>query len=352
MQLKRFSGASPAAIIAQIKAELGTEAIILDTQEQDGIITMTAALERTPVNTSQESGGEFAQRSEANGWQNWQDEWGAIKGHLLSLMKQGIDLGNLDSRQRLALEFLQKEGLADDVFVELFKKLAQNKQKSILDCLGEIVKVMPFGKQNWPEKIHIVAGPFGVGKTSVLLRFALLLQQEDPKCKFCLINADASRGNGRLFLKNYCELAGMSYKEAASGMELGLAVQKAQEEGFAKIFVDIPGLSRGKNLHELLYQVGFEHFPTGALAVHLVMSPHYGEGHLRDFFMRYSTKFRSSVVWTKLDEAERYASLVNAAFGSGLPVSALSFGAGMGNSLKVAESKSIWRLLFKRELPS
>jgi flagellar biosynthesis protein FlhF len=36
---------------------------------------------------------------------------------------------------------------------------------------------------------------------------------------------------------------------------------------------------------------------------------------------------------------------------TGLPVSALSFGPGLGNSLAPARENMLWRLLFKRELP-
>lgn len=348
MQLRRFSGSSSAAILTQIKAELGAQAVILDTQEQDGVITMTAALERNASAAEQQ----MPPSNGKAGWQNWQEEWGAIKGHLLSLMKPSLDLSKIEPRQRLALEFLQKEGLDDEVFVELFNRLSQDAGASILEHLAEMVAVRGIDGNQWKEQVQIFAGPFGVGKTSVALRVALLLQKQAPKEKICLINADATRGNGRLFLRHYCELAEMAYKEAASVMELRLAIEKAREEKFARIFIDLPGLARGKTLHALLDQAGFAQSTADLMAVHLVLSPHYGSAHLRDFFERYKTTHKSSIIWTKLDESEHFAALINASFGTGLPVSALSFGAGIGNSLMGADHKTLWRLLFKREIPN
>ena len=46
MQLKTFSARSTSAVLSQIKEELGPDAIILDTREEDGMISITAARER------------------------------------------------------------------------------------------------------------------------------------------------------------------------------------------------------------------------------------------------------------------------------------------------------------------
>jgi flagellar biosynthesis protein FlhF len=66
---------------------------------------------------------------------------------------------------------------------------------------------------------------------------------------------------------------------------------------------------------------------------------------------RYRTPHAGSIIWTKLDEAEHYGQMINVAVDTGLPVSALSFGAGLGNSLAPVKENMVWRLIFKRELP-
>ena len=58
-----------------------------------------------------------------------------------------------------------------------------------------------------------------------------------------------------------------------------------------------------------------------------------------------------SLVWTKLDEAVSFGSIVNVACAAGLPVSALSFGAELKESLAPATEPLIWRLIFKRQIP-
>ena len=67
MQIKTFCAASSASVLAQIKAELGPEAIILETRQEDGLVHMTDALERDPyaeLPSSQDDDGYYADQGE------------------------------------------------------------------------------------------------------------------------------------------------------------------------------------------------------------------------------------------------------------------------------------------------
>lgn len=354
MQLRRFSAESAAAVLAQIKAELGPDAVILDTQEQSGVITMTAALERPEAAMPQPrpmTAADSQDMALPTGWQQWHEEWSNIKGHLLSLMKPTLKLETLPPRQRLAIEFLQREGVEDDAFLDLFSKLQEDPATSILEHLGRITPIQPWGGEAWPQRVHVIAGPFGAGKTSVTIRLALALRKSMPEARICLINADATRGNGRLLLRHYSELSDMAYKEASTTMELVAALAMAHTEGFDRIFIDLPGLSRGKLLQTLLDNAGLGTSCEGGVAVHITMPPHHGGLHMRGLLTRYQTTHAGSIIWTKLDEAEHFGQIINVAFGTRLPVSALSFGPGLGNSLLPAKEALLWRLIFKRETP-
>ena len=388
MQLKTFTARSTSAVLSQIKEELGPDAIILDTREENGMVSMTAARERTAgksdgltqgadgvraaMAAAMGPGGQSAQAAytppmggrpnrpkayqddeflpygQPAGWQQWHEEWNNIKGHLLSLMKPALKMEELPPRQRLAIEFLQREGMNDASVLALFAQLKDNPTASILDPLGNMVMVQPWGADAWPQKVQVIAGPFGAGKTSVAIRMALTLRKESPDLRICLLNADATRGNGRLLLRHYAELSDLAYKEASTTMELVAGMNAAEKEGFDRIIVDLPGLARGKHLYTLMADAGLS--PARA-AVHLAMPPHYGEEQMRGMLDRYRTEHPGSVIWTKLDEAEHFGQIVNVAIGTGLPVSALSYGPGLGNSLAPAKEETLWRLLFKRELP-
>lgn len=426
MQIKRFSAATSKEVLALIKQEFGSDAVILDTVEEDGLITMTAALERVPVAKAPARGNDdgalisapaapatdnadsqggtaqalhtsplpsaatqeapqhiptqpsqkaepFAPDMAHNlsrayaaasslagnaalppGWQQWHEEWSSIKHHIMALMKPAMRLDRLPPRQRLAIEFLQREGVEDTAVMQLHGRLEGDPSASILQPLASLVPVRPWGDEYWPQRIQLIAGPFGAGKTSVAIRLALNLVRQSPGLRICLVNADATRGNGRLLLRHYCDLSEMAYKEASTTLELVASLNSALREGYDRVIVDLPGLSRGRYLKSLLSDAGLGALAGSGrdeLAVHLCLPPHYGTLQLRGILERYRCEQAGSLVWTKLDEAEHYGQIVNVGVQTGLPVSALSFGPGLRNSLAPVKETMLWRLLFKRELP-
>lgn len=373
MQVKVYTGNSTTAVLAGIKAELGPDAVILDTREtnENGKreVRITAAVDAgagpgsgpgpgagtrgggngSARGASASSGGDGAMPA---GWKLWHEEWSTIKGHLLSLMKPELQLEKLTPRQRLAVEFLQREGVDDSVVLALFKKLLPEPGASILDPLGDLVPVRAWGGKTWPQRLHLLGGPFGAGKTTAAVRLALLLRKTNPNLRIALVNADCERGGGRLVLRNYAELSDFEYRETDSRLETAAALADLESLGFDRIIVDLPGVPRNKTLAGALEENGFA-LPDAAL--HLVLPPHFDASMYRCLLDRYNPgpngPREMSLLWSKLDEAERFGSLVNVSAMCKLPVSALSFGPGLRNTLTPARDAALWRLLFKRELP-
>jgi flagellar biosynthesis protein FlhF len=122
-----------------------------------------------------------------------------------------------------------------------------------------------------------------------------------------------------------------------------------ESQQFEKIFIDLPGLSREKNLEDWFTAKGFE-MPEDA-AVHLVLSPHYSSTCLQRFAKHFHVPSLASVVWTKLDEAESYGSMINLGYVTNLPVSALCYGPSLSACLAAAENQLLWKMIFTHRLP-
>lgn len=350
MQVKTFTGTGTQEVLAQVKAELGADAIILGSREfrRDGqrLFEITAGIERPEAAPDAARAG-----APPPGWEEWHREWSLMKDHIYALMQPAIQWDRLSPRQRVALEYLQREGVEDDVVVELYRALLDDASSvSMLAALAALLPVKGFSPNAWPQRVHILSGPFGAGKTTAALRLGMCLRAARPGASVAYLNADCTRGNGRLVLRHWAELSDFAYYETpdAACMKSGLKACQNVDT----VFVDMPGLGRGEKLDDKLLELGLLGLGTSfAAAVHLALPPHYGSRQLESFLQRYRTTLPCSLVWTKLDEAVSFGALVNVAVRSRLPVSALSFGPELQASLVPAEAGLIWRLLLKRQLP-
>lgn len=389
MQVKTFLGKNAAQVLAQVKAEMGPDAVILNSRdvskgnvrlheivagierasypaepyqlEDDGL---SFAIPKKPGNgngglnanhgdfdaaiSSGSAGAAFGgihSGSIPMGWRQWHKDWNSLREHILALMRPEMQFERLAPRQRLALEYLQREGVDDEVIIQLYRSLLADGEQSVLGPLSEIVTVKPWGLKNWKNKIHLIAGPFGAGKTATALRMGLALRDEKPQASISIINADCDRGHGRLILKHYCELLDIDYHEASNSDEMRKAFAACKEAD--RILVDLPGLAADETLSGTLTRFGL----TGKSSLHLVLAPHFSKEHIRGLITAYEAERCASLIWTKLDEAYSFGALANAAVMCGLPVSALSFAPGLTDSLIPAEANHLWHLLFKHKLP-
>lgn len=377
MQVKTFLGKDVTQVLAQVKAEMGPDAVILSSRNvSKGSVRLhevVAGIERVsfpaqakddskafaiPEKENRDSGD--ASSFEAGlvttesmnignmpmGWRQWHNDWTSLRENFLALMRPEMRLENLAPRQRLALEYLQREGVDDEVIIKLYRSLLADSEQSVLGPLADILTVKAWGFENWKDKIHLIAGPFGTGKTVTALRMGLALRDEKSEVNLAIINTDCDRGHGRLILKHYCELLDITYHEASNCTEMRDALSACKQAD--RILVDLPGLAANETLSTLLTRFGI----TGKTSLHLVLAPYFSKEHIRGLITSYEAERCSSLIWTKLDEAYSFGALASTAVMCELPISALSFAPGLTDSLIPAEVNHLWHLLFKHKLPT
>jgi flagellar biosynthesis protein FlhF len=371
MQVKTFHAKSTAQALLMVKETLGDDAVILSNRsvQQDGgkVCEIMAAVER-PEHKAQAASaaraiGKVRAATNGNGAPlgrtkddvlsealdaglPFVQEWCRIKDHFTALLKPQMRLDELAPRQRVALDYLEREGVEDEVVMDVYQELRRNPELSILPILDSLAATKPFGG-GWGEKYHAFAGPHGAGKTSCCIRLALMEKRRDPKARICLVSADQSRGQGRLVLRHYADLSGLAFREVSTAEDF--AQLKAESGLFDRILIDLPGLEREEVLDARLLRLGM--LPGEDFAAHLVLPPFLSNAQYRSFENHYCAESVKSVIWTKLDEACTYGAMLNVAVRIGLPVSALSFGAGFRDGIAPAETEMMWRLLFKHQLP-
>ncbi len=143
------------------------------------------------------------------------------------------------------------------------------------------------------------------------------------------------------------ELSNFIYLEAPDSDAMARARLKHFHVDY--VFVDTPGLSSGRTLlkHGLEKWAWIPRIPR-----HKSQWLHFATlFRRRNFTPLQNLRARGGIVWTKLDEAASFGNIVNVANESCLPVSALSYGPELKESLEPATEPLVWRLIFKRQLP-
>jgi flagellar biosynthesis protein FlhF len=353
MQVKTFRGANVAQVMAQIKKELGSDAVILSnqTRREDGkaICEIMAAVEpnESPAGAASEGdeGGlpsPDGRRAASGGWER---EWSEMKGHLSALLRPHMNLDSLLPRQKTAMEYLDREGVEESILMALFRQLKATPNASLLAELGKVAKVKHFGQ--FTEKFQMVCGPSGAGKTTALARMALAARQAAPGKRIGILNCDERGVGGKALLKRYAELSSITYAEAQEPEDFVKVLLACRN--FDVIFVDVPNLAREQTLAQWSGERSLA--LRDDVAVHLVLPPFCAPGHYRAIWERHASPLVKSVIWTKLDEACSFGNLINVAQMTGLPASALSFGPGVVGAMAAAESQALWRLVFSHQMP-
>lgn len=379
MQVRTFRDKNMARILARIKSEMGPDAVILSNQTvrenghslceimaavesgdtaqpvsaQDKVVTMPQASPKSPPRRqpgrASRPGGEtppdLAIPSPPAG-DDWRREWDEIRDHMLALLKPGLKFDRLEPCQRLALQYLEREGVEDAVLLTLFRSLADGGERTVLPALSRMVGIKPLPSGNWGQRVHVLAGPSGAGKTTAVLRLALARKRQHPDAPVTVAALwDGSTGSA--MLKRYAELSGITFQSVTSPEEFRTLWESLGPNGWA--FAEMPCLRGEESMDQRLRALGMAGHP--GVAVHMVLSPTCATSQLRSFASRYRACAPGSIVWTKIDEACNFGALINVAHGMGLPVSALSHGPELNRNLSTASATDVWKLIFKHQLP-
>ncbi len=354
MHVRTFIGKNTQEVLEKVKAEMGPDALILSNREfrknYETFCEITVGIERVEeeANASPPS-VDSLESMIPSGQSEWHKEWDRFRKNIYDLMQPAINWDAINPHQRKALEYLQNEGVENDVVVELYHKLKHEGDSSLLDALTDTVCVQPFGKTPWNKHLHAIVGPYGVGKTVTALRLALWLRKKNPELKIAFINTDSTRGNGRLMLRHFAELSGLTSIDAMDKAACVAAIKETIDYDY--VFIDMQALAKEENLAQKFKDFGLAKVKQN-IVCHLCLSPLYSSGQLDAYIKQYQSNFPTSVIWTKLDESVQYGALVNIALRHKLPISTLSFGAEMNSSLIPAEKSLVWHIILKGQLPT
>ena len=322
--------------LRQVKAVLGPEAVILDTTETDGVVTVTAAVDAEPV----------TERTGTRGAD------GAVDGELLSEVREllgavrdlvGDHWQGKRRRRRPELvrlhQALVAQGVDGVIAAALVRETAERLDRdgaldtALARALGQAEAV------GLTRRVQVFVGPPGDGKTTTVVKLAAQARRAGRRA--ALVTADTYRIGAAAELAAYARALGQPVASVTGADELAHVLDATRDADL--VLVDTAGVGPGQSealeeLRGLLEAAGAD---AGRM---LVLSAAAGSWAAHQTWQTLAPLRPEACVLTKLDLAPG-GPVLGLCWRRGLPVSHLAAGRRIPDDLELATPARLARCL-------
>ena len=387
MQIKKFEAVDMQEALRLIRNDIGPDAVILSTKKVkrgDGVFGMFSrqmvevVAARDYPDKGQSKGQGTVPYSPADAFpqnkslmediqkiktdisvtpvelRDMKAEIGVLKGYVQELLRCGEDEGLKGLSNSLVLFYrrLVSEGmdtaLSGRIVRILDSKLSEEQKDNSeqinrygLELLQKQVRTTgPVYNPQKGQKIAVFVGPTGVGKTTTIAKIAAKYTLVDKK-KVSLITFDTFRIGAIEQLKIYARIIGLPVDVVLSPAELHETIRK--RSGADLILVDTAGRSHKDKVYIQEIKELLNH--TRTLDCHLVLSSTSSDAVLSDVINRFREIPVSGLLFTKLDEADRYGAIFNMMIRAQRPLSYFTTGQRVPEDIELAAPERLCRLI-------
>ncbi len=363
MNVRKFIAPTIVEALAEIKKELGDDAVILRTKTvrksgvlsflaKDCVEVMAASPDRNPPESSAvteqvaEIRRRLKDRPSDSGVGELKDELSELKGHLREIAEH-VKYERMPTLPRLLADkyrILINSGVDAHTVAEITEQinLAHNSveleneeliQKELIGHLSRRMKVhLPETKKGGRAKVIALIGPTGVGKTTTLAKLATSYRFWGG-LDIAIVSADTYRVAALEQIKTFAAIAGLPmepvYQPAAMPTALGRHYHRDA------LFVDTPGRSQSdsQKLEEL--SAFLDAAETDERLLCLSVNTRIEDQF--DIIERYSRLNPTGVIFTKLDDSRHPGGLLTVAERSQIPLTYLTCGQNVPDDLVAAD---------------
>jgi len=378
MQIKRFEARDMTTALRLIKHELGPEAVILSARSlkvenrflgsaKTTGVEVTAATDTYHAPASSNSipyagaltlegpgsrPGGSSKRSFANSAQNRLESPARRRPQPAYGNR---DSGRNDDTLGDLFQHLLSQGVKRDIandFIEVIKKEIPTHRIDLKDKItSRITAVLeqkrdllrPAARKKADPRMVAFIGPTGVGKTTALAKLAARQSIEHNK-KVALITVDSYRIAASEELKIYGKAIGIPVETAANPSAFTAAVDAFRQHDL--ILVDTPGINFENDREIEGLKSYLETIPS--IEIHLLLSAGAKEADLFNTIGRLRAIPIQHLIFTKLDESATFGNLINLLVDNPLPLSFLTTGRQVPDSIETGSIEKIVKYLLGR----
>lgn len=404
MRIKKFTGRSFQEAFERVKAELGADAVILNSRKikEGGLLDFMNSDARYEITAAVDSGNghrpaaararqatrtyqeivERARLVKENGNGNGNGHASTTEETLLKakLQEQTREIRTLQDELKdikkvlnQVADFLKYSRMPalPELFKGVLKTLTDNEvhedlakaivqtiysqmpasdyknkvavENTLQALLKRMIKVaQPLDKARRHPYVVALVGPTGVGKTTTIAKLAANLKLYGNH-KVGLISADTYRIAAIEQLQTFANIANIPMTVTYSPEDMREAIRKFRQQDI--ILIDTVGRNPKNQEHLRMLQQFVE--MANPDEVHLVLSLTTGFKTLLDIIRRFKIMRPNRLIFTKLDEAINTGNILNVLYKYQIPISYLTNGQVVPNDITAAEKQTIANLIYK-----
>lgn len=386
MIVKRYRARSVHKALAQVKAELGENAVILKTYKvpKQGILSCLHPEEVEVIAAVEDGPGAGRVRQEQKGTssssatgrrqsfdrfmslsaESCLDSGNGTPGRSAAPGPEGdvvIPQASSVQRQLLPDSLLARERTAlirSGVHPRLAGQLVRTaayalggdepascerlRERIVLQIAGLIRPAGPLNCRSGTPKVVAFVGPTGVGKTTTLAKLAVSGKYHYKK-KIALISADTYRMAALEHLNTFAGIAQLPMSAVYTPEELRAAIES--HRGCDLILIDTAG--RGQSDEEHIAELKQILQAVQGVEVHLVLPANMKDADLVANARRFDALPVHNLIVTKVDETKTLGSLLNVLGKIGKPISYITTGQSIPEDIELANPQRLARMMVR-----
>lgn len=362
MKVKKFIAASMPEIMKKIRADLGSDAVILHSKEirrggflglfKKKMIEVVAALDPQPIMKQEQPRSlpnhvplpNHSQERRIDDNAEVLNEIKYLKKILEHQAKQS-DHGYLPDYQFIYQYLLSQEvedQLAKELIDSVIRKHEDGSQSltpeialtQLREVLGERLRDVSFKGITYDRQVVQFAGPTGVGKTTTLAKIAANCILVDRK-KVAFITTDTYRIAAIDQLKTYAKILDVPIEVAYTIKDYREAIEKFSI--YDIILVD----TAGRNFRDEQYIADLQKNIGSDTKTYLVLSLTAKPNDIIDIYKQFQHLSIEEIIFTKLDETMQFGSLINIVLNNKVGIAYLTNGQAVPDDILTPTPKII-----------
>ncbi|MDA8168187.1 MAG: flagellar biosynthesis protein FlhF [Nitrospiraceae bacterium] len=355
MKIKKFKARNFAEALEMVRKELSEDAVILSSEEKKGpkkpFVEVTAAVdydsdvqEHAQTESACVHAGAAAGGITSEGLRRFREEIknevkSEIEGLRMAIegMKRGGFEFSMPKQKRLMFNYLRERRIKEEFAMRLCEKAGD------FNDLPSLITRDVKTKSGEGEKIVMLTGPTGVGKTTTIAKLSARAMREGRKVG--IINLDTYRIGAVEQVRIYSRIMGIPLAVASTPGQL-----RTHLANFSKsrdlIFIDTTGRNpRDESYIEDMRQMCDTGFP---MELHLLISAGADDEAMTEAYRSYSRLPVDYIAFTKLDEAVKFGPLYNIQMVYQKPVAYVTTGQQVPDDMEFATADMLGDLILSK----